>query len=205
MSMPRTYDASGLPPYSISSHSPLFVGQVMLACIEGTMFCILIAMYFYIRLSVDVWPPPGVRLPEIALSSLALAPLLLSAFGSYWASEGAKKDDRLAMLVGLIANITLALVFVLLEGASWRSFNFTWESDIHGSIVWSLLFLFFVDAVADLIFTFMLVLALVRGYDGPKQRLGVHVDSIVWYFLVLIWLAIYFVVYWGPRILKAGV
>ena len=98
-----------------------------------------------------------------------------------------------------------ALIFVLLEGASWRSFNFTWESDVHGSIVWALLFLFMLDAAADLFFTCMLILALLRGYDGPKQRLGVHVDSVVWYFIVLIWLPIYFVIYWGPRILKAGV
>jgi len=205
MSLPRTYDASGLAPYSISSHAPLYVGQVLLAAIEGTMFCILIAMYFYIRLSVDVWPPPGVRLPEISLSTLALAPLLLSAFGSYWASEGAKKNDRFAMLAGLVANLALAIVFVMLEGASWRSFDFTWESDIHGSIVWALLFLFFVDACADLVFTAMLVLALLRGYAGPKQRLGVHVDSIVWYFIVVIWIPIYVVIYWGPRMLKAGV
>jgi len=205
MSMPRTYDASRLPAYSISSHAPLYVGQVLLAAIEGTMFWILIAMYFYIRLSVDVWPPPGVSLPEISLSTLALVPLLLSAFGSYWASEGAKKDDRFAMLAGLIANLALAAIFVMLEGASWRSFDFTWESDIHGSIVWALMFLFFVDLCCDLFFTSVLVIALARGYAGPKQRLGVHVDSVVWYFLVIIWIPIYVVIYWGPRMLKAGV
>jgi cytochrome c oxidase subunit III len=32
--------------------------------------------------------------------------------------------------------------------------------------------------------------------------LGVHVDSVVWYFLVAIWIPIYVVIYWGPRILE---
>jgi heme/copper-type cytochrome/quinol oxidase subunit 3 len=202
--LPRTYDAAALPSYSISNHAPLFVGQVLLAAIEGTMFLNLIAMYAYIRLSVDVWPPPGIRFPELTMSSLALIPLILSAGGSYWASEGAKKDDRFAMLVGLIANLVLGAIFVLMEGASWRSFNFTWASDIHGSIVWALLFLFIVDAVADLCFTTSLVIAVARGHSGPRQRLGVHVDSVVWYFIVLIWLPLYAVIYWGPRILGGG-
>ena len=204
MTLPKTYDAAPLPAYSISSHAPLYMGQVLLAAIEGTMFLILIAMYFYIRLSLDVWPPPGVQFPAPALPTLALLPLLLSAVGSYWASEGAKKNDRFAILTGMIANIILGGIFLLMEGASWRSFNFTWESDIHGSIVWSLLFLFTLDAVADLIFTTVLTVAIALGRCGPRQRLGVHVDSVVWYFIVLIWLPIYGVIYWGPRILGGG-
>ena len=49
------------PPYDISSKAPLWWGQLLMCLIEGSMFCILIAMYFYMRLSVDVWPPPGVE------------------------------------------------------------------------------------------------------------------------------------------------
>ena len=50
--------------YDISERAPLWWGQLLLAFIEGTMFCILIAMYFYIRLSMDMWPPPGMQLPR---------------------------------------------------------------------------------------------------------------------------------------------
>jgi cytochrome c oxidase subunit III len=204
MTLPRTYDAAPLPSYSISSHAPLFMGQVLLAAIEGTMFCILIAMYFYIRLGMDVWPPPGIHFPSPTLPTLALLPLVLSAGGSYWASESAKKNDRFAILTGMIVNIVLGGMFLLMEAASWRSFNFTWESDIHGSIVWALLFLFMLDALADILFTTVLAIAIALGRCGPRQRLGVHVDSIVWYFIVLIWLPIYGMIYWGPRVLGGG-
>jgi cytochrome c oxidase subunit III len=56
-----------------------------------------------------------------------------------------------------------------------------------------------VDALADLAFTAVLILLLVLGYTGPKQRMGVHVDSILWYFIVLIWIPIYIAIFWGPR------
>jgi cytochrome c oxidase subunit III len=46
----------------------------------------------------------------------------------------------------------------------------------------------------------MLVIIVASGKYGPRQRLGVHVDSVIWYFLVAIWLPLYAVIYWGPRI-----
>lgn len=200
MTPARTLDVSGLPPYEISNRAPLWSGQVLMAVIEGSLFCMLIAMYFYIRISVDVWPPPGVPLLPVMMPSLALIPLVLSAGGSYAASEGAKKDKPGLMIIGLVANLVLAIIFLALRFAEWRSFNFTYEADIHGTLVWSMLFLHSFDAIADLIMTLVLILALVLGRHGPKLRLGVHVDSVLWYFIVLIWIPMYVAVYWGPHL-----
>jgi cytochrome c oxidase subunit 3 len=200
MTPARTLDVSGLPDFEISQRSPLFWGQLLLAAIEGTMFCILIAMYFYYRLSVDMWPPPGIPPLAVSAPTIALVPLALSALGSYFASEGAKKDSRLLMLGGLAANLVFALIFLGLRFIEWNTFNFTWQSDIHGSIVWSTLFLHTFDVVADLIFTAVLIIIVAIGKYGPRQRIGVHVDSVVWYFLCAIWAPLYVVIYWGPRL-----
>ena len=75
-----------------------------------------------------------------------------------------------------------------------------WESDIHGSFVWAFLGLHTFDVFADLIFTLVLILILADGRYGPKQCQGVHVDSVVWYVLVAVWIPIYVVIYWGPRL-----
>src|SRR5438045_2194458 len=94
----RTLDLSRLPAFAVSTDEPLFWGQVFLAFIEGTMFSIFIAMYFYIRLSMDMWPPPGIQLPDRLLPGICLALLLLSCIGSYLATEAAKKNDRPGMI-----------------------------------------------------------------------------------------------------------
>lgn len=47
----------------------------------------------------------------------------------------------------------------------------------------------------------MLIVILALGRYGVKQRLGVHVDSVVWYFLAAIWLPMYAVIYWGPHVI----
>jgi heme/copper-type cytochrome/quinol oxidase subunit 3 len=137
------------------------------------------------------------------MSTLALIPFILSAAGSYVASEGAKRDSRTLMLRGMGANLALAAVFLLLRFLEWRTLNFTWASDIHGTLVWSILFLHTFDVVGDLIMTIVLFVVIALDKHGPKQRLGVHVDSVVWYFLVAIWVPLYLVVYWGPRLLAS--
>jgi cytochrome c oxidase subunit 3 len=200
MTQARTLDVSGLPAYEISNRAPLWWGQLIMALIEGSLFCMMIAIYFYYRLSIDVWPPPGVEPLRLTMPSLALIPLVLSALGSWAASEGAKKDDRGLMLQGMAANVVLALVFLGLRFAEWRTFNFTWASDIHGSLVWSILFLHTFDIIGDLLMTVVLIIIVATGNHGPRQRLGVHVDSVIWYFLVLIWFPLYAAVYWGPRL-----
>jgi heme/copper-type cytochrome/quinol oxidase subunit 3 len=204
MSERRTLDVSGLRPYDISNQSPLFSGQVLMCLIEGTLLCMLIATYFYLRLGVDAWPGPGVHLPALTFSSWALIPLVASCAGSYLASEAAKKNSRPGMLLGLGLNFGLAVVFLVLRALEWNSLNFTWASDAHGSIVWAILFLHSYDIVADVLMTAVLIVIVASGRCGPRQRIGVHVDSVLWYFLVGIWIPLYAVVYWAPRFIGAA-
>jgi len=195
----RILDVSSLPAYNISNQSPLWAGQLMMCLIEGSLFCMLIAIYFYLRLGVDVWPPPGVQLPDVFLPTIALIPLIASCAGSYWASDAAKRGDRNGMILGMTLNLVLAIIFLVFRAFEWKSLNFTWASDAHGSIFWAILFLHTYDVIADLLMTAVLTFAVVTGRAGQKQRIGVHVDSVIWYFLVGIWLPLYVVLYWGPH------
>ena len=203
MNEPRTIDVSHLPPYEVSSQAPLWWGQLCIALIEGMMFCILIAAFLYTRLRIDVWPMPGDQFPHLTLPTLALLPLLASCYGSYLASEGAKENDRRKMLVGLTLNLILAGVFFAMRVVEWHSLNFNWKADILGSYIWAFLALHSFDFVSDCVFTLVLLVAVLTGRSGERQRIGVHVDSVVWYFLVGIWIPIYVVIYWGPRFLES--
>ena len=78
-----------------------------------------------------------------------------------------------------------------------------WQADAQGSYVWAFLGLHTFDFIADAIFTLVLLILIVSGRYAEKQRLGVHVDTVVWYFLVAIWIPIYILIYWGPRIFES--
>lgn len=196
----NTLDVGDLPPYDISSQSPLWWGQLCIAIIEGMMFAILIAAYLYVRLRMDVWPPPGDQYPHLLLPTLSLIALLISAPFSYLASDAAKRNDRAGMIRNLVLNLVFAAICFTLRIFEWRSLNFNWQADAQGSYVWAFLGLHSFDFIADAIFTLVLLILILIGRYGEKQRLGVHVDSVVWYFLVAVWVPIYVVIYWGPHI-----
>lgn len=204
MTPARTLDVSHLPPYDISNHSLLWLGQFLMVLIEGSIFVILIAVYFYLRLGVDVWPPPGVRIPPPLFATLALVPLLASCWASYHASEASKSGDRRGMLVGMGVNLLLAFLFLVFRFLEWRRLNFLWSADAHGSIVWAILFLHTYDVIADMLMTAVLIVLVATRRCGPKQRLGVHVDGALWYFLVGIWIPLYGLIYWGPTLTGGG-
>jgi cytochrome c oxidase subunit I+III len=198
--MQKTLDVSELPPFSISTDAPLWWGQFWMGIIECTLFAMMLGVYFYLRLSVDIWPPPGDQLPHTLLPTLALIPLALSMVASWWAGEGAKQNRRGVMIAGLVANLLLAGIFLAMRIVEWDTFNFEWKADNFGSVVWTILGLHTADVIGDMGFTLVLIVLLVLGRYAEMQRLGVHVDSIVWYLLAGAWFPMYVVLYWGPTL-----
>jgi heme/copper-type cytochrome/quinol oxidase subunit 3 len=199
----KTLDVSHLLPYEISTQAPLWWGQLLLTFIEATMFSLLVAAFLYVRLQVDVWPPPGDQLPHVLLPTLALVPLLLSVIGSYVATEAAKKNDRRGMALGMGLNLLFAGVFLVLRIVEWHSFNYSYKADSFGSYMWAFMALHSFDFVASMIETLVLLVIILSGRYGERERAGVHVDSVIYYFVAVIWVPLYVVLYWGPRILES--
>ena len=196
-----TLDVSDAPTLVYGTPAPMWWGALGIVVIESTMFAILIATYFYYRLVMDVWPPPQVRLPGILLPSVNVLILIVSCLPAYWASEAAKRDDRRGVTLNLIANLVLALLFFALRVIEWRRFNFKWNSNVYGSVVWGILWLHSLDYVAATLSTVVLLAIVLAGKAGDKQRLGIHVDSLTWYFITVVWLPLYCIVYIAPHVL----
>src|SRR6185437_9513155 len=119
---------------------------------------------------------------------------------AYWASNAAKENNRSGMIFHMSMNLLLAAIFFIMRIFEWHSLNFNWQADAQGSYVWAFLGLHSFDFIADAIFTVVLLVIVLTGRYGEKQRLGVHVDTVVWYFLVAILIPIYVCIDWSPRI-----
>ena len=61
-------DVSNLDTIALNHRAPLWWGQILMMVIEGSLFALLIASYFYIRVGFDVWPPPDIDPCIAALS-----------------------------------------------------------------------------------------------------------------------------------------
>ena len=71
-------DASQLPTVVFGPRATLWWGVVGLMVIEGTMFGVMAAAYYYLRGEALMWPPAGVVHPGVGLTTLSLAVLLAS-------------------------------------------------------------------------------------------------------------------------------
>lgn len=205
MSTRPVLDVSRLPPIAYKQRAPLWWAAWSVILIEGTMFGLLIAGYFYLRLSVDVWPPPGVSFPGVLLPTIELALFALSCVPAYYSTEAAVKlEPASRVALWLAANLILAVAALVFRIIEWRSFNFDWASSTYGSMVWMILGLHTFDVSADILLTAVLLVIALSGRMGDKQRGGVDFDSVTWYFLVAIWVPLYLVIYWAPYWVRAS-
>lgn len=124
--------------------------------------------------------------------------MILSCVPAYLATEAAKKNDRSGAIRFMLFNVGIALLALILRVAIWNHFNFKWNSNVYGSIVWVILELHTLDYVIGLLETVVLVGIVRFGRFGEKQRMALDVDSYTWYFVVAIWIPLYVIVYWGP-------
>src|ERR1051326_2319586 len=71
-------DVSQLPTIGFGPQAPLWWGVLGLFAIEGTMFALVIANYFYLRLNFKLWPPANFALPDLGPGTANLIILLAS-------------------------------------------------------------------------------------------------------------------------------
>src|SRR6185503_7251218 len=111
-------DVSGLPATVLDHRSPIWWGNTLLLVIETTMFALLVACYFYVRVvDFTVWPPPNGNAippvyntaPDLPLPLLNLCILLVSLVPMIWADRACLKRDARAVKFGLTLCVLLGI------------------------------------------------------------------------------------------------
>lgn len=192
-------DVSDLPTYGFSTQSGAWWGGLGFVAIEGTGFALAIALYLYLYATDPQWlrhSAPLALWPGTVLTAL----LVLSVIPNLWTGAVARKEDlrrtRIAMIVmSLIAVATLPLrayEFVLLP--------VKWDVNAYGSAVWFLLGLHTTHLVTDLGETVVLTVLMFTKHAHGKRFSDVTDNAFYWNFVVVAWLPIYLLLYWGPRL-----
>ena len=83
MSAVRVTETRELPTHPVGAEkgrAPGWWGMVILIFTEATLFAILLTSYLFIRFqSGSVWPPDGIKKPELTLIAIMTPILLLSS------------------------------------------------------------------------------------------------------------------------------
>jgi cytochrome c oxidase subunit III len=193
-------DVSHLPTYAFGHRSLMWWGTAGIMVIEGTVFALAMAAYFYIRTRVETWPP-GAASPNLFWGSLNTLILLLSLAPNQWAKKAAEKENLLQVRMALLLALAFAAAFIVVRVFEFQTLNVRWDTNAYGSAVWMLMGLHTAHLVTDVLDTVVLAVLMFTGPLEGKRFVDVSENSLYWYFVVLTWLPIYAVIYLAPRFL----
>jgi heme/copper-type cytochrome/quinol oxidase subunit 3 len=192
-------DVSGLPQLAFGPRTLTWWGTLGLMAVEGTVFALAVATYFYLRGLGHQWPmnegPPLLR-----WGTLNTVLLLASLWPNQLAKRAAERQDRRAAAIWMTVCLLAAIVFIVLRGFEFTALQCRWYDDAYASVTWTLLALHTTHLVTDAWDTAVLVVLAWRGPFDDKRYTDVSENALYWIFVVATWLPIYATIYWAPRV-----
>jgi heme/copper-type cytochrome/quinol oxidase subunit 3 len=196
----RVLDVSDLPSYGYGHRSLMWWGTIGMIAIEGTVFALAVVVYFYVRTRVNEWPPSALP-PELIWGTANTALMLASLIPNQWTKRAAEAEDLPKVRIGLVICLLFGVGFVVLRALEFTALNCRWDTNAYGSAVWMLLGLHTVHVVTDFYDSAVLTALMAFGRVDGKRFVDVSENAFYWYFVVLAWIPIYAIIYFGPRIL----
>jgi cytochrome c oxidase subunit III len=195
-----TIDLAPRPTYAFGHRSLTWWGIVAFFLIEGTAFALAIAVYFYLMNLESAWPPPPFLPPALLAGTLFTVLMLLSEIPNTIAKKLAEKEDLLPLRKWLIVISLIGLVLMVLRAFEFASLNVLWYQNAYGSAVWLLLVLHTTHIATDWVDTLVLTALMHTKHVGPRKFVDCSENAVYWRFVWLVWLPIYVLIYWVPRI-----
>ena len=194
----RALDVRELPTVVFGHRSLMWWGTLGIMAIEGTVFALSIMAYFYLRSHQATWPITSLP-PDLLWGTTNLVVMLASFVPAHLAKKAAEALKLRQVQVWLVVSTLFGIAFCVIRALEFATLNVRWDSNAYGSVVWLLLGLHTTHIVTDLLDTVALTVLFFTGPLDGKRYVDVSENSFYWYFVVVAWLPIYFVIYWGAR------
>lgn len=201
MKLEPTLNVKGLPEGGMGAAAPLWWGNIVLVTIEGMVFLLSIATYYYLRLTEQHWPPIRTELPDLLIGTVNVAIIALSALPMRLVQHRTRAYDRAGALRWLVAGLVLGASAIVLRAFEFEGFHCQWDTHAYGSAIWMMTGIHTVHLLSTVGETAVLGTWLFFNKLDDKHRLDIDVNSDYWFFVVWSWLAIYGVIYISPLLI----
>jgi cytochrome c oxidase subunit I+III len=196
-----TVDVSGLTTVPFGHRSLLWWGTLAFAVIEGFTLLLMIASYFYLRTNEFDWPPGRTPNPDLLIPTLNTVLLLLVIVPMRMVDKAAKRMHRAAVIRWLLVALGMTIVVTVLRWWELLALNVRWDAHAYASAAWGVVVLHSTLVVTDVFETGALAVLFMSRKAKRKHYPDASDAADYQYFLSAIWVPIYLIVYWGPRVL----
>jgi len=196
-----TGDVADLPTHKFGPSSLTWWGIIGFMVIEGGFFMLTFAAYFFLMGHEQGWPPEGRQAPDLLAGTLFTIIMLLSEIPNTMVKKAARAGDVPSIRLLLPVMVAIGAVLLIIRGFEFNSLNCRWTDDAYSSIIWALLVLHASHLITDWGDTVVLA-ALMYTPMSHEGRRWVDVDenSLYWRYVWLLWIPIYLMIYWVPRL-----
>ena len=196
-----TDDLSDLPTHKFGPSSLTWWGIIGYMIVEGGFFFLAFAAYFFLMGHEQGWPPEGRKAPDLLAGTLFTIIILLSEIPNTAIKKAAREGDVPTIRRLMPVIIGAGVVLLIVRGFEFNSLNVRWTDDAYGSIIWALLFLHTTHLLTDWGDTIVLwaLMKTPLGYEG-RRLVDTDENSLYWRYVWLVWIPIYIMIYWIPRL-----
>ena len=196
-----TDDVADLPTHKFGPSSLTWWGIIGFMVIEGAAFGLAFAAYFFLMGHEQGWPPAGRKAPDLLFGTLFTIIILLSEIPNTAIKKAARERDvaTIRMLMPVIVGV--GVVLLVIRGFEFNHLNCRWTDNAYASIIWALLLLHTTHIMTDWFDTLVLWALMMTplGYEG-RRLVDTDENSLYWRYVWLLWLPIYLMIYWVPRL-----
>jgi heme/copper-type cytochrome/quinol oxidase subunit 3 len=191
----KVIDVRELPEFAFGRRSTTWWGTMFLTVVEGSMFALLAASFLYLRGNFELWPPTGIRTPDLRLAVIELGLLMVSLVPAHFANRFALDGALRPMRSMLLLTTVLGVAMLVLRGFELDALPFLWNGDAYASGFWAILSVQTLHAGSALLEMATLLVLLFRGPVEQSHLVDVHLGVVGWYFVVLAWLPAFLLLY----------
>ncbi len=109
----------------------------------------------------------------------------------HWALEGAKRENRAALRVGLLTTFLLGLTFLTVQINEYIHIGFAVGETAQSSIFYGLTGLHGAHVFVGLTLLLFATIRAFRGHFTAKEHRGVEIPGIYWHFVDVMWIIVY--------------
>ncbi len=192
-------EATVLSADGFKHHPPRWWGNRFVLVLEGAGLAVLAFTYFYVWLNFETWPPTGVLVPDIGVSTLNAGVLVTSVLPMWHVVRLAQRHDKPRTIgIFLLGCSLFGMIATVLRVMEFKAVHTRWDN-AYGAIVWSILIVHLAHILAATLETLNLGTVMVRGPVEEKHFADIGVNAIYWYFMALSWAVLYAIVFVAPR------
>jgi heme/copper-type cytochrome/quinol oxidase subunit 3 len=196
-----TADVAELPTHKFGTSSITWWGIIGFMVIEGAAFALAFAAYFFLMGHEQGWPPEGRQAPNLVAGTVFTIIILLSEIPNTMIKKAALAHDVPAVRRLMPIIVGVGIVLLIIRGFEFNSLNVRWTDDAYGSIIWALLLLHTTHILTDWFDTTVLAALMWTpvGWEGRRLE-DVDENALYWRYVWLLWIPIYLMIYWVPRL-----